>query len=77
MCHQNTFELLPRQFSRAAHIKTLEELCNLQVKGLTTLLSVELRNLTLDFLHHLHLAFEKFCKATDGVVARLGCLAIL
>ena len=77
MCRQNALQLLPCQLAASTHVQALKELGDLQIKRLTTLLSVELRNLPLDFLHHLDLTLEEFCKTADSIVACFGAFAAL
>ena len=55
---QDSFQLLPGEFPAASHIKALEQLCDLQIKGLLALLLVEFGDLALDFFHNLDLTLK-------------------
>ena len=66
---QYAFDLLPSKFTVATHVQTLEQLCDLEVQGLSAHSRVEFGDLTLDFLHDLHFALEKFGQTADSVIA--------
>ena len=57
---QDSLQLLPGEFPTASHIKALEQLSNLQIKGLLALLLVEFGDLALNFFHNLDLTLKKF-----------------
>ena len=73
-CH-DAFDLFPGQFTFPTHVKCLEQLRDLEVQRLLTLLLMELGNLPLDLLHDGNLAFKKLAKRAYCVVARLSIFA--
>ena len=58
MGRHDSLQQLPAQLASPTHVKRLEQLCYLKVKGLIPLSLVKLGYLPLDFFHHLNLAFE-------------------
>lgn len=55
---QEAFDLLASEPSVATHVDCLVELRDLEIERLLFVLSLELGNLSLNFLHLLNFAFE-------------------
>ena len=73
-CH-DAFDLFPRQFTFPTHVKCLEQLRDLEVQRLLTLLLMELGNLPLDLLHDGNFTLKELAKGAYCVIARLSIFA--
>ena len=76
MSLHDSFHLLASKLAAPSHVKGLEQLSDLQIKSLLTLLRVELGNLALDLLHDSQFTFIEFTERTDGIVPRFRLLSM-